>query len=112
LYTFSPKHVKSPLRGEDQDDNIDNGVMDKQQQEMESNNLLELKNVKERHFTETIKTSTFSTHWSMEDDEFKGKNYSVGADSENEVSAIFDTPVPKEEYKSLLEKTPSINKIM
>jgi len=37
----------------------------------------------------------------MEDDEFSEESNSLGSDSEQEVSAILDNPVPEDEYKSL-----------
>jgi len=49
---------------------MDEYLLEEEKLEMESNNLFDLKNFKDRRFTETFKTSTFRSHWSMEDEKF------------------------------------------
>jgi len=69
--------------------------------EMESFNPLDFKINKDRSFSDTGRFVTSDSVRSMEEDEFAEESNSLGSDSEQEVKAILDNPVPEEEYKRL-----------
>jgi len=74
------------------DDSIDDGI--DQLLEMESNNLLELKDNKDGLFSDTELAATNNPDVSTGYDEFQEESSSFGSDSEEEVVAILDNPVP------------------
>ena len=82
------------------DDSIDDGI--DHLLEMESNDLPELKDNKGRLFSDTELAASNNPDRSTGDEEFEEESSSIGSDSEEEVAAILDNPVPQAEYKRLL----------